>query len=149
MAHCCALGINMAINAVDHAVHHVSIWLDTVHPYLNDVFQHQYSPMLYESCINMAHWCASCIRRQYGSMLWSGVNIILYNGSVLCITHQYGSMLCIHGSMMCIRHHYDAIWALCIIVQLKTVHASCINMAKCGAATTEAVHHASVWLNTA
>ena len=44
----------------------------------------------------------------------------------------------IYGPMLYIRHHSVA-----------QICASCINMVRCGASMTQAVHHASIWLNTA
>ena len=105
---CCALCINMAqfcsiyimhqygsVLCIRHQlwlnhVHHGS--LNAVHPRLIDV--HQTS--VWFNAVHQISIIAQCC----------------VPGTWLCITHQYGSMLCNHVSMMCIRHHYGL--KLCI-----------------------------------
>ena len=64
-------------------------------------------------------------------MCGASASSINYYSSMLCIMHQYGSMLCIHGSKMCIRYQYGLM--LCIRHQ-------------CGSIRLNAVH-TSIWLN--
>ena len=72
------------------------------------------------SCINMARYCSSTALRCALdiSTVWCCVSIwlstactscIINMAQMLCIVHQYDSMLCIHGSVLCIRHHYGKI----------------------------------------
>ena len=138
VAQCCAPRLN-AVHWQLIDMHQASIWLNAVH--------------------QASMWL--CIMHQYGSMLY-----IL--GSIICIRHQYGLILCI-------RHQYGPMWPIAVyqaslchnmprsmlcrhqfmawcytsgITILKPV-ASCINKARCGASMTQAVHHASIWLNAA
>ena len=46
MAQCCASGITIQLKTV----HHVSIWLDAVHPWLNLCIMHQYGSIIMIHC---------------------------------------------------------------------------------------------------
>ena len=111
-------------------MHQASMWVHTMH---------QYGLMLVHPQLKDVHQASVCVKAVY----ISGIKIAQY-GLVLCIMHQYGSVLCIHGSMMCIRHHYgtillNAVQALIYGLMLCIRHHS----------AAQPVHHESIWLNTA
>ena len=139
-------------------MHQASMWV---------YIMHQYGSMLVHPQVKDVH---------QASVLFNGVyqaSKLLNNGSILCIMHPYGSMLCIHGSMMCIRMHQASVWLTAAYqtylygtVLLNAVQAlnyapmlcirhhnraqtrsSWFNIARCGESMTQAVHHASIWLN--
>ena len=85
IAHCCASSNNVA-------VHHASIWLNVLHPWLSDVHQ-------------VSVW----FNAMYQASIWLSMAQCCASGIIMA---QYGSVLCWHQFMarcyMCIRHHNTA-----------------------------------------
>ena len=97
MAHWCASGISMA------QYYASGIWLNAVHPHLND--EHQISVWFQTSMMCTRHQygiCSIiCIMRHvhltsYGSILLNNLHhASIFYSSVLCIMHKnYGSIMC-------------------------------------------------------
>ena len=116
------------------AVHQASIWLCIIGSIsLNNLHVHHASIWLRIYCASgikiVAQSCASGIN--YSSMLC--INVAMHHASLWLNAVRVP----IYGPMLCIRHH-------------NTVQtcASCINKARCSTSMTQALLHASLWLNT-
>ena len=164
MAQSCAPWLN-SVHSWLNAVHQASIilWLNAVHAsgimaqYTLCMKYPNYSSVLCNrhqcicaSCINMARCCASTAQKCISGVnmvYWcvSGINMA-QNGSMLCIIYQYGSMLYIHGSMLSCASTVQCCASGIIMAKYGSNlgYASCINMTRCGASMTQAVHHTSI-----
>ena len=92
--------------------------------------KHQYS--VHHAGINKAQCCVSCIRHQYGSMVWIGINIIM-------------AQCCASGINMVVHWYHASIRLDAVHPQLNDVHQATIQLDAVHPQLND-VHQASIWL---